>query len=124
MCLVGTRSKLESLLYIFPGDPMRGLNTAVSALSLCGLLFAIPITQTSRKPATAPLVWPGWGGPRGNFTSEAKGLANTWPTEGPKQLWSRPLGEGHSSIISDGERLYTMSALRAVRAIPGKLRRL
>jgi len=85
---------------------MRGLNASV--LLLCGLLFAVPITQTVRKSTTASPAWPGWGGPRGNFTSEAKGLANTWPTEGPKQLWSRPLGEGHSSIISDGERLYTM----------------
>jgi outer membrane protein assembly factor BamB len=87
---------------------MRGLNVVISVLLLCGLLFAVPITQTGRKATTAPPVWLGWGGPRGDFTSEAKGLANTWPTDGPKQLWSRPLGEGHSSIISDGQRLYTM----------------
>ena len=50
---------------------MRGLNAIASILLLCGLLFAVPITQTVRKSAMAPSVWPGWGGPRGNFTSTA-----------------------------------------------------
>src|SRR5215813_13295986 len=52
--------------------------------------------------------WPQWGGPQRNFMVDAKGLAETWPASGPKRLWSRPLGEGHSSIIVDGDRLYTM----------------
>src|SRR5437868_4343205 len=87
---------------------MRELNAVVSVLILCGLLCAVPLTQTGPKSAPTPGAWPGWGGPRRNFTSEAKGLANTWPAEGPKRLWSWPLGEGHSSIIGDGGRLYTM----------------
>jgi outer membrane protein assembly factor BamB len=52
--------------------------------------------------------WTQWGGPRRNFTSDAKGLATSWPASGPKQLWTRALGEGHSSILVDGPRLYTM----------------
>jgi outer membrane protein assembly factor BamB len=52
--------------------------------------------------------WTQWGGPRRNFTSDAKGLATSWPASGPKQLWTRALGEGHSSILVDGSRLYTM----------------
>jgi outer membrane protein assembly factor BamB len=52
--------------------------------------------------------WTQWGGPRRNFTSDAKGLATSWPASGPKQLWTRALGEGHSSILVDGLRLYTM----------------
>ncbi|MGH9330568.1 MAG: PQQ-binding-like beta-propeller repeat protein [Vicinamibacterales bacterium] len=52
--------------------------------------------------------WTQWGGPRRNFTSDAKGLATSWPAGGPKQLWTRALGEGHSSILVDGTRLYTM----------------
>jgi len=87
---------------------MRKLNAAVAALLLCGLLFAVSTAQTGRKSATAPPEWPGWGGPRRNFTSDARGLANSWPADGPKRLWSRPLGEGHSSIIGEGGRLYTM----------------
>lgn len=52
--------------------------------------------------------WTQWGGPRRNFTSDAKGLAASWPGGGPKQLWTRALGEGHSSILVDGPRLFTM----------------
>lgn len=52
--------------------------------------------------------WPQWGGPQRNFMVDAKGLGAAWPAEGPKRLWSRELGEGHSSIVADGGRLYTM----------------
>jgi len=52
--------------------------------------------------------WPQWGGPQRNFMVESKGLAASWPADGPKRLWSRDLGEGHSSIIVEGNRLYTM----------------
>ena len=51
--------------------------------------------------------WPGWGGPRRNFTSDAVGLASSWPEGGPTRLWSRPLGGGHSSILVDRGRLFT-----------------
>jgi outer membrane protein assembly factor BamB len=90
---------------------MRALNTASLLLLLSGLLFGVPAPQTATKSATQPPSWLGWGGPRRNFTSDTKGLADTWPTDGPKRLWSRPLGEGHSSIIGEGGvggRLYTM----------------
>jgi outer membrane protein assembly factor BamB len=52
--------------------------------------------------------WLQWGGPNRNFVSDAQGLASTWPSGGPKRLWSRALGEGHSSILVEGNRLYTM----------------
>jgi len=56
--------------------------------------------------------WPQWGGPGRDFKSGATGLANRWPATGPKRLWSRSLGVGHSAIISEGGaeggRLYTM----------------
>jgi len=52
--------------------------------------------------------WVQWGGPNRNFKAESKGLAMSWPSSGPRQIWSRDLGEGHSSIIVDGSRLYTM----------------
>jgi outer membrane protein assembly factor BamB len=56
---------------------------------------------------TAPS-WTQWGGPGRNFISESKGLASSWPASGPKQLWTRTLGEGHSSILVENGRLYTM----------------
>ena len=57
--------------------------------------------------ASAAPEWPGWGGPRRNFTSDAVGLASSWPEDGPTRLWSRPLGGGHSSILVDRGRLFT-----------------
>jgi outer membrane protein assembly factor BamB len=86
---------------------MRTIKTAF-VLVLSGLLLDVPATQRSQSQASQSSSWLGWGGPRHNFTSDAKGLANAWPPEGPKRLWSRPLGEGHSSIIGEGGRLYTM----------------
>jgi outer membrane protein assembly factor BamB len=52
--------------------------------------------------------WPQWGGPQRNFTVATKGLANTWPEKGPRQLWNRNLGEGYSAIVAAGGTLYTM----------------
>ncbi len=52
--------------------------------------------------------WSQWGGPRRDFTTASKGLAASWPATGPKQLWTRPLGAGHSAILASGNTLYTM----------------
>jgi outer membrane protein assembly factor BamB len=52
--------------------------------------------------------WTQWGGPHGNFKTEAKGLATSWPETGPPRLWSRELGDGYSSILVEKDQLYTM----------------
>jgi len=52
--------------------------------------------------------WPQWGGLNRDFKSNAKGLANRWPAGGPRKLWVRSLGEGHSAISVEAGRLYTM----------------
>jgi outer membrane protein assembly factor BamB len=52
--------------------------------------------------------WPQWGGPSRNFKSDAKGLAASWPDSGPRQLWSRELGDGYSAIAAEGGKLFTM----------------
>lgn len=52
--------------------------------------------------------WLQWGGPNGDFTVPAKGLADTWPEDGPRRLWRRPLGDGYSAILFKSGRLYTM----------------
>jgi len=66
------------------------------------LLQAPPIRGAARGD------WTQWGGPGRNFMSDATGLASSWPAGGPKKRWSRELGEGHSSILVEGGRLYTM----------------
>ena len=52
--------------------------------------------------------WPQFGGPNRNFMVDAKDLADSWPEDGPRQLWKRELGDGYSTIVSDGTVLYTM----------------
>ena len=65
-------------------------------------------TGIRENPIGIPASWPQWGGPHGDFKADSSGLADAWPDGGPKQLWSRDLGDGYSSIASDGTRLYTM----------------
>jgi outer membrane protein assembly factor BamB len=52
--------------------------------------------------------WMQWGGPNRNFIVEASGLADSWPDGGPRVVWSRPLGTGHSAIVAADGRLFTM----------------
>ena len=56
----------------------------------------------------ADAAWTQWGGPNRNFVSDTTGLASSWPQGGPKRLWSRALGEGHSSVLVENGRLYTL----------------
>lgn len=70
------------------------------------LAFAALVTADAR---TAPdTSWLQWGGPRRNFMVESPALASSWPSGGPKRLWTRSLGEGHSAIVVEGNRIYTM----------------
>ena len=52
--------------------------------------------------------WHRWGGPHGNFVADSTGLAEMWPDAGPPELWNRPLGAGHTSILVSDGRLFTM----------------
>jgi outer membrane protein assembly factor BamB len=52
--------------------------------------------------------WRQWGGPHRNFVVKDEGLASDWPSGGPPVLWKRPLGTGHSAILVDEGRLFTM----------------
>ncbi len=52
--------------------------------------------------------WPQWGGPARDFDLGVRALGMKWPASGPKLLWSRPLGEGESSIVVNEGMLYTM----------------
>jgi len=74
------------------------------------------VTAQSSSPSNA---WMQWGGPNRNFIVDAKGLAEKWPESGPPVIWSRPLGVGHSSILAEEGRLYTMYRVGDGRARQG-----
>lgn len=72
------------------------------------LVTPLLLLTASFIEARAQSDWLQWGGPNRDFTASSKGLAATWPATGPRQLWSRPLGSGHSAIIASGNTLFTM----------------
>ena len=72
------------------------LGCAALMLTACGYV----------PPASAQ--WTQWGGPHRDFRCDSSGLADQWPEDGPREVWSREIGGGHSSIIVDGDTLYTM----------------
>jgi outer membrane protein assembly factor BamB len=72
------------------------------ALCLCAGLALLASSAESQQ------AWPQWGGANRNFTVSGSRLAEAWPAEGPKRLWGRELGEGHSSVVVDQGRLYTL----------------
>ena len=69
------------------------------------LLFVATLTSTQSQ--SPPPSWPQWGGPTRNFVVDAPAVSKPWPPGGPRRLWSRALGEGHSSIVEDRGRLFT-----------------
>jgi outer membrane protein assembly factor BamB len=64
--------------------------------------------QPAAQSGAAGDAWRQWGGPNRNFIVSSTGLADKWPDTGPPVLWSRPLGTGHSAILAEDGRLYTM----------------
>jgi len=68
----------------------------------CVVAAAATVTGQTSTPS-----WTRWGGPTGDFMVPSTGLASTWPAAGPRRLWTRALGEGHSAILAEAGRLYT-----------------
>jgi outer membrane protein assembly factor BamB len=58
--------------------------------------------------ADARGAWPQWGGPNRNFVTGPADFATSWPAAGPRRIWAHPLGDGFSSIVTDGTTLYTL----------------
>jgi outer membrane protein assembly factor BamB len=78
-------------------------------LMLVTIALAQPIEALRQAPrgAAASSDWLLWGGPRRDFVTAFTGLASTWPADGPRKLWTRPLGDGYSPIAVEGNVLYT-----------------
>jgi len=98
------------------------VKTLSAAVLLACLAFA-GRAAVENRPA-----WPQWGGPHRNFVTPAADLASSWPAGGPRRLWQKPLGDGFSSIVTDGSSLYTLyrdgaaDAVVALDALTGETR--
>lgn len=83
------------------------LKNAAACIAFCSI-FTTVTASVFAEPPSGTADWTQWGGPSRDFHVDGKGLSEKWGESGPKQLWSRDLGDGYSAIISDGKRLYTM----------------
>lgn len=106
----------------FQSNGIRGRHRFVKiffAICLALVVIAASVAaqrrQTKAQPKsptpTATVSFPSWlqwGGPNRDFKVAAQGIKDNWPGGAPKQLWSRPLGEGHSAILVENGRLFTM----------------
>jgi len=71
-------------------------------------VLLLALISTAGCTASVDKQWLQWGGPNRDFCVKTAGLADSWPGAGPKKIWHRPLGDGYSAILLDGDRLYTM----------------
>ncbi len=79
----------------------------MTSAAVCGDR-ARDVAPAPNPDSSDPSAWPQWGGPSRNFVVDARELASSWPADGPRRLWQRPLGEGYSAIVTDGRTLYTL----------------
>src|SRR5512143_2266895 len=52
--------------------------------------------------------WPQYYGPKRDSTSTEKGLLRSWPKEGPKVLWTTPVGIGYGGPAISGGKVYLL----------------
>jgi outer membrane protein assembly factor BamB len=85
------------------------------------MAMVVPALGQTAKPApNAPpkgLAWTRWGGPYGNFHTDASGIKDSWPASGPPVVWKRALGEGYSSPSVEGDALYSMYGRRGQEVV-------
>ncbi len=82
--------------------------TVLSTLLVACALSTSPTTLAAQDDGMAT-EWRRWGGPNGNFVvANSPPLADSWSPGGPPEIWSRPLGAGHSAILAGDGRLFTM----------------
>ena len=77
-------------------------------------VLAVTLALTCAVASTTPQAqetypsWPQWGGPTRDFHVASDALARSWPSGSPRELWRRPLGEGYSAVLVEGQTLVTM----------------
>lgn len=70
--------------------------------TLAAMFVALSVTGTLASD------WPWLYGPKHDGTSEQKGLLRTWPTEGPKVLWTVEVGPGFGGAAISAGKAYLL----------------
>ena len=70
------------------------------------LIFLVAIVQTGTGAVQAQ--WPQWRGPERTGVAPAGSVPAAWPDK-PGVRWTQPLGEGYSSPVVDGGRVFVHS---------------
>ncbi len=52
--------------------------------------------------------WPQWRGPNRDGVARGTGLLSSWPSDGPRVVWKAETGEGYSSPIVAGGRVFLL----------------
>lgn len=73
------------------------------------LIIACLASGLGTAPVNAAPGWPQWRGPTHRGISDEKGIANSWPEEGPPVLWVQEIGQGYSGFIAVGDNVYTQT---------------
>jgi hypothetical protein len=80
---------------------------------VAGLVFLVCIAEPAiatnpfLPDQTTDLGWPFVRGPNYSGHSEERKLADSWPEKGPPVLWTCELGQGYSSLVALGDRVFT-----------------
>ena len=99
-------NRVESESRTVAATPFAVVAIVFAALTMVGARQnAAPAVAKAATPAAQD--WLVWGGPNRDFKSSSSGLSGSWPSGGPRKLWSRALGEGYSGIAVEGKRIYT-----------------
>jgi outer membrane protein assembly factor BamB len=81
------------------------------------VVVALLIAQVALAGAASAEDWPQFRGPRGDGTWRGPKLARSWPAEGLKVAWRRPVGGGYAGIVVAGGIAYTMDRQKEPREV-------
>jgi outer membrane protein assembly factor BamB len=81
------------------------MNLRVAILTVFVTLAGAPVGASD---------WPGYLGPTRDGKSTETGLLRTWPAEGPKVLWTAPVGAGYGGAAVSGGKVYLLDRDDAV----------
>jgi outer membrane protein assembly factor BamB len=73
-----------------------------------GMSAAVAVLVTLSGVGAFAADWPGYLGSKRDGTSTEGGLLRSWPKEGPKVLWTAPLGAGFGGPAVSGGKVYLL----------------